>query len=92
MRQTGWKCNHLLVLLLHCVFMVDLGCFSRDRSAPHPGPGIIRHEREPGNDAGLQALYCCEPCFTTLMSEDALLESSKNKNKNKNQTGPGNQT
>lgn len=77
MRQTGWKFNHLLVLLLHCVFMLDLGCFPRDRSTPHPGPDIIRHERELGNDPGLQALDCCEPCFTTLMSEDALLESGR---------------
>lgn len=78
MRQTGWKCY---LLLLHCVFMVDLGCFPRDCSAPHPGPGIIRHEREPGNDSGLQALDCCEPRFTNLMSEDALLGK-------KNQAGP----
>lgn len=56
--------------------MVDLGCFPRDCSAPHPGPGIVRHEREPGNDPGLQALDCCEPRFTTLMSENALLESA----------------
>lgn len=87
MRQTGWKCNHLL--LLHCVFMVDLGCFPRDHSASHPGPGIIMHEREPGNDPGLQALDCCEPRFTTLMSEDAVGVFKKKK---KFQAGPGTRT
>lgn len=56
-----------------CVFMRELGCFPRDSSAANPGPCVIRHEREPGNDPGLQALDCCEPLFNTLMSEKVLL-------------------
>lgn len=61
-------------LLLHCIFMAVLGCFPRDHSTPDPGPCIIRHEREPGTDLGLQTLDCCEPLFITLMFEN---ESSK---------------
>lgn len=63
-----------------CVFMTELGCFPRDSSAANPGPCIVRHERESGNDPGLQALDCCEPLFTTLMSENVLLEFWNNVN------------
>lgn len=66
-----------------CVFIAELGCFPRDSSATNPSPCIIRHEREPGNDLGLQALDCCEPFFTTLMSEYVLLEYQNNVNSHK---------
>lgn len=62
------------------VFMTELGCFPRDSSTAHPGTCVIRHEREPGNDPGLQALNCCEPFFTTLMSKNVLLEFRNNVN------------
>lgn len=55
--------------------MTELGCFPRDSSAANPGACIIRHERESGNDPGLQALHCCEPLFTILMSIKVLLKS-----------------
>lgn len=88
--SSSWKWNHLLVLLLlHCVFMTDLGCFPRDRSTPHPGPGIIRHEREPGNDPGLQALDCGEPLFYHLNVWRCSVGVFK---KLKNQACPGSQT
>lgn len=58
-----------------CIFMTELGCFPRDSGAANPSPCVLRHEREPGNDPGLQALDCCEPLFNTLMSENVLLES-----------------